>query len=170
MITAAPAGAIWTVLENVSRRPDMYQRVVICAPFIDDDLAHRVLGIREVTRRCACGFTLITSPTTASRIVKVFSGHRAHSERGIRAVKHLHAKLFLADARRTRDSRVFITSANLTRAALRRNVEFGILASASTEGGRLVVNSARSFLNSLVTPVTPPVADRKLSPWRRIAS
>jgi hypothetical protein len=99
-----------------------HARLRIVCPFIKKGVAERLLrrgkskDIQVITRFNLSDFYDGVSDTAALRLLL---------EKGaqVRGVRNLHAKLYLFG-----DTRVIVTSANLTDAALQRNQEFGFMA------------------------------------------
>jgi len=92
---------------------------IIC-PFIKGGalerlLKHRPKAIQVITRYNLADFAAGVSDIAALRRVLDAGGR-------VRGIKHLHAKIYLFGS-----SRVIVTSANLTKTALDRNPEFGIV-------------------------------------------
>jgi hypothetical protein len=93
----------------------------IMSPFIKLDALQRLLdarrprSLRVITRFSLDDFAAGVSDTAALRLL-IKSGAK------VRGVKHLHAKLYLFD-----ETLAIATSANLTKAALDRNHEFGFV-------------------------------------------
>ena len=117
-------------------RADASALRVIC-PFIkvgalDRLLSHRPGKVRVITRFNLADFAEGVSDVAALRRLLDAGGR-------VRGIRKLHAKLYLFGA-----SRAIITSANLTKSALDRNHEFGLVA----EDG-LIVATCRAYFDDL---------------------
>ena len=73
----------------------------------------------------------------------------------IRGIKNLHAKLYLFG-----DSRAIITSANLTRAALERNHEFGLVASDES-----LIEACRDYFDDLWRRGGKSLSAKQIDEW-----
>ena len=110
---------------------------IVC-PFIKLKAVSRLLAagepevMRVITRFCLGDFYAGVSDTAALRFLMDAGAQ-------IRGVKGLHAKLYLFG-----DRRVIVTSANLTEAALLRNLEFGFIA-----GEPPIVGRCRAYFDDL---------------------
>ncbi|MDE0290908.1 MAG: phospholipase D family protein [Candidatus Dadabacteria bacterium] len=109
---------------------------VVC-PFIKKHaleclLSHRPRDIRVITRFNLKDFAEGVSDLEALRML-------FEAGASIHGIKHLHAKLYLFGT-----SRAIITSANLTKAALTRNSEFGVVADEAA-----VVAACQSYFEKL---------------------
>lgn len=101
-------------------RTDPSEVRIIC-PFIKKSaleclLSHRPSNIQVITRFNLVDFAEGVSDIEALRML-------LDADASVRGIQNLHAKLYLFGT-----SRVIITSANLTEAALTRNQEFGVVA------------------------------------------
>ncbi len=111
--------------------------VCVVCPFIkkralEGLLSHRPCGVRVITRFNLEDFAEGVSDVDALRML-------LNAGASIRGIKHLHAKLYLFGT-----SRAIITSANLTKAALTRNSEFGVVADDTT-----VVAACQNYFEKL---------------------
>ncbi len=118
--------------DEVMRKALVRDRSDVClvSPFIKHKAAETLLKGADIDRlRVITRFSL----TDFARGVSDLSALSYLLERGalVRGVKYLHAKMYLFG-----DSRAVVTSANLTRAALVRNHEFGFVAEDAKIVGR----------------------------------
>jgi hypothetical protein len=109
--------------------------VRIMSPFIKRDALQRLLAARSPQSLCIITrFNLDDFAAGASDTASLRLAIKAGAQ--IRGIKHLHAKLYLFG-----DSLAIATSANLTKAALDRNHEFGFVA----EDPAIIAESAAYF-------------------------
>jgi len=78
----------------------------------------------------------------------------------VKGIKHLHSKVYIFGA-----SKVIITSANLTQAALSRNTEFGVESTASE-----FVQEATAYFESLWEKAGSVLDESTLTRWKRRVS
>ncbi len=117
-------------------RADSSEVHIVC-PFIkkgalDCLLSHRPRNLQVITRFNLADFAEGVSDIEALRLL-------LEAGAGIRGIGDLHAKLYLFGT-----SRAIITSANLTRAALTRNHEFGMVADDAA-----VIAACRDYFDGL---------------------
>ena len=133
--------------------------VRIVCPFIKRRVAERLLkrGVPKlfqvITRFNLCDFSEGVSDVSALRLLL---------ENGvqIRGIRNLHAKLYLFG-----ESRVIVTSANLTDAALLRNHEFGFIAE---DAG--IVERCRQYFDGLWSRAGQDLQAARIADWEgRIA-
>lgn len=150
MITMCNGGGLERLLEGLEAGAGRYAQVVVCSPFIDQGTMARLVRLAIRARQHHCGVRLITTAERRSAAI----GWPCKEQVGTRtiiAVPHLHAKVYLAIGRKRRDSWVAVSSANLTQAGLRKNVELGLLVRATSPEGAQIVEQARCFLERLAT-------------------
>ena len=109
---------------------------IIC-PFIKKDaleclLSHRPSNIQVITRFNLADFAEGVSDIKALRML-------LDADASVRGIQNLHAKLYLFGK-----SRAVITSANLTKAALAQNQEFGVVADDAA-----VIAACRNYFDEL---------------------
>ena len=117
-------------------RADPSEVRIIC-PFIKKGaleclLSHRPSNIQVITRFNLADFAEGVSDIKALRML-------LDADASVRGIQNLHAKLYLFGT-----SRAIITSANLTKAALTQNQEFGMV---SDDG--YVIAACRNYFNEL---------------------
>ena len=117
-------------------RSDPSEVRIVC-PFIKEGaleclLSHRPGDVQVITRFNLADFANGVSDVEALRML-------LDAGASIRGIRNLHAKLYLFGT-----SRAIITSANLTKAALTRNQEFGVVTDAPA-----VIEVCRSYFNEL---------------------
>lgn len=126
---------------------------VVC-PFLKKSTIQRLLtagkpgSIQVITRFNLDEFREGVSDTSALRLLLK---HGAQ----VRGVKHVHAKLYLFG-----NTRVVVTSANLTEAAMLRNHEFGFIADQP-----LVVRRCGEYFNDLWCRSAPDLILDRLEEW-----
>jgi hypothetical protein len=125
---------------------------IIC-PFIKVEalarlLSHRFNDIRVITRFSQFDFAEGVSDVAALRLL-LANGAR------VRGIRKLHAKLYLFGA-----SRAIITSANLTKSALDRNHEFGLVA----QDGPIIA-TCRAYFDDLWRRGGNDLAQSQVDSW-----
>ena len=117
-------------------RADPSEVRIVC-PFIkagalEHLLSHRPGGVQVITRFNLADFAEGVSDVEALRRLLDVGAN-------VRGIRNLHAKLYLFGTRRA-----IVTSANLTRAALTRNQEFGVVAE-----DKAVIAACRGYFDEL---------------------
>lgn len=125
---------------------------IIC-PFIkvgalDRLLSHQPMAVQVITRFNLADFAEGVSDIAALRKL-------ASADARVRGVRNLHAKLYLFGA-----SRVIVTSANLTQAALNRNHEFGLV---SQETG--IIKTCRNCFDNLWARSGDDLSSELIEQW-----
>lgn len=133
-------------MNGVIGQPDRYAQVVVCSPFIDEQMQGVLVRLAQLTGRAGCGLRVITTPTTAGVLLGRLPGHPATWRRVVVSRMGLHAKVYLVLARPRGWSEAIVTSANFTAAGVAENIELGVRASPSTDPGRQLINEVRHFL------------------------
>ncbi len=133
-------------------RIDSSELRIIC-PFIkvgalERLLVHRPKRLQVITRFNLADFADGVSDIAALRAVLEAGGT-------VRGIKNLHAKLYLFGS-----SRVIVTSANLTRAALDRNPEFGIVSQEPTS-----IATCRAYFDNLWERGRTDLSRDQLNAW-----
>jgi phosphatidylserine/phosphatidylglycerophosphate/cardiolipin synthase-like enzyme len=136
--------------EGIESAPSRYSQVIICSPYIDEELQTRIALFAVVAQKSGCAVRIITKVSELPSTLKAWPERNHFGPRSLIAVPQLHAKVYLALGRDRRDSQVMVTSANLTEAGLSKNIEFGLLVHASSLEGARIVEEVRRFLESLV--------------------
>jgi hypothetical protein len=147
MIRPATGRDVEVLIERVRCNPASYTELAICSPFIDDEMLLRVLQIAKTAERVGCRVQLFTSPSAAARARRI--GLHAVAGTLVLALDVLHAKAYLALSRDNRRSTAIVSSANLTIAGLRANIEFGISATVNSTAGESLICEVRRFLRGL---------------------
>jgi hypothetical protein len=143
----------WDELLGDALRGDRSGVRMVC-PFIKRRAVERLLqrgepdALQVITRFNLRDFSEGVSDTSALRLLLETGAQ-------IRGVRNLHAKLYLFGA-----SRVVVTSANLTDAALLRNYEFGFVAEEAT-----IVTECRSYFDNLWSRAGPDLTAARLAEW-----
>ena len=127
--------------------------VRIVCPFIkksalDLILSHRPDNVQVITRFNLADFAEGVSDIEALRLL-------LEAGAGIRGIRNLHAKLYVFGT-----SRAIITSANLTRAALTRNREFGMVAD-----DEAVIGACRDYFDGLWRRASGDLSRDMLDSW-----
>jgi hypothetical protein len=138
------------LLRTLEAQPSRYLQIVIWSPFIGERTKNRFITFTTEARKRGCGVRLITSEAQ-STVSREWPGGNQHGTRSIVLIPHLHAKVYLAIARNRADSWALVTSANLTEAGLRKNIELGLLFRACSPEGALIVEQIRLFLERVAT-------------------
>jgi hypothetical protein len=131
-----------------------HSSIRIVCPFIKRRAAERLLKwgkpdtLQVITRFNLADFSAGVSDTSALRLL-LGSGAQ------IRGVRNLHAKVYLLGA-----GRVIMTSANLTSAALQKNLEFGFVAE---DAG--IVGECRQYFDDLWKKAGDDVSAERLACW-----
>ena len=139
-------------------RTDASEIRIIC-PFIKQVALERIFDhtpnkIQVITRFNLADFAEQVSDITALREL-------LDAGADIRGIKNLHAKIYLFG-----DSRAIITSANLTKAALERNHEFGLIAE-----DKSLIKTCRDYFDNLWNRSGKNLLPKQLDEWdKKIAS
>jgi hypothetical protein len=102
--------------------PLAYREVVICSPFIDELGAQIIERLRHASTRGGARVTVITRQETADWLSLTLADARFR----IVVQQRVHAKVYALVGHQRRDHQIVVTSANLTAAGLRRNIEVGL--------------------------------------------
>jgi len=142
----------WAAEMTEALRADASALRIIC-PFIkigalERLLKHRPKDVQVITRFNLADFADGVSDIAALRRVLEAGGR-------VRGIKNLHAKLYLFGS-----SRVIVTSANLTRAALDRNPEFGIVSQEPTS-----IATCRAYFDNLWKRGRTDLSRDQLNAW-----
>jgi hypothetical protein len=137
------------LLNSVQRCPNQFTELILCSPFLDEEIVPMVVDLAKRTDRAGCGFRILTKPAAANRLYAAFFDNARWSKKII-VHQDLHAKIYLAISRE-RQSEVIVTSANLTLAGIEGNVELGIRATATSRIGRVLVEQVRQFLFGIIS-------------------
>ena len=139
-------------------RTDASELRIVC-PFIKKGAIRRILEhspskIQVITRFSLADFAEGVSDIPALREL-------LDAGADIRGIKNLHAKIYLFG-----DKRAIITSANLTKAALERNHEFGLVA----EDG-LFIERCRDYFDNLWNRAGKNLTSKQIHQWdKKVAS
>lgn len=150
MVRLVDAG--WGAEFTEASRADSSELRVIC-PFIKVEALTRLLSrrfndIRVITRFSQFDFAEGVSDVAALRLL-LSAGAR------VRGIRNLHAKLYLFGA-----SRAIITSANLTKAALDWNHEFGLVADEAP-----IIATCRAYFEDLWRRGGNDLAQSQVDSW-----
>lgn len=149
MIEISTGDDVDQLLARVAARPDRFRNLVLCSPFIDSLTLARVTELSNAAIAAGCRTRFITSAHAAG-IYQLEHTKPGSIPRGILTVsRRLHAKIYLAVARKVNDSEAIVTSANLTCAGIRSNIELGIRARPDCEKGRRLIAQVRHFISEL---------------------
>jgi hypothetical protein len=149
MIEVSKGCDVHRFLDRVAAHPDRYAEVVICSPFIDGRMLDRIAPLARAARQARCDFRVITSPKAAQEVRTLLQCNLPGRHDILVATPRLHAKIYLAIARRTNDSEAIVTSANLTSAGVAENIELGVRAQPNSASGRRLLNQVNHFLRQL---------------------
>jgi len=149
MIEISTGDDVDRLLASVAARPDRFRSLVLCSPFIDGPTLARVIELSNAAIAAGCRTRFITSAHAAGTY-QLEHTKLGSIPRGILTVsRRLHAKIYLAVARNANDTEAIVTSANLTSAGIRSNIELGIKARPNCEGGRRLIEQVRHFISEL---------------------
>jgi hypothetical protein len=151
MISLSAGTDVRKLIERVIDRPERFADVTICSPYIDNDMPELLARLIRSARRAQCGVRIITSRAAAESIQGQFAFHPATWRDLLVTPQGLHAKVYTAIARRTMESEAIITSANLTAAGTRSNVELGVRAAPTSEQGLRLIAGTQSFIRRLTS-------------------
>lgn len=123
------------------RTPHNYRRLLLCAPFISEDVLRRKIAPSGVVRLPT---TIITRPDTARQLLPFCSSWKGPLT--IASLHNLHAKVYLVCGKDERDSVVLIGSFNFTGAALDENFELGVCFTGSDSERRRQISEVERVL------------------------
>jgi phosphatidylserine/phosphatidylglycerophosphate/cardiolipin synthase-like enzyme len=146
MIATSMGTDVIAFLDRVRARTDRFKEVIICSPFVDGQMADRLAMLLVEARPAQCAVRVVTTPEAAEFLSARLPGHPAFWRGNLVARRRLHAKIYLAVARRPRESEAIVTSANLTIDGMSENIELGIRVLATTEFGRRVLQQVHHFV------------------------
>ena len=149
MIHTSTGSDVLDLLDRVMVRPELYEALMICTPFLDASMLERLDHLAARAHAGRCELRLLTTPESGSRLPPVLLDGLTRRKGGLTAVRRLHAKVYLALARRSGRSEAIITSANLTRAGVTDNIELGIRALTTSEAGSRILSEAHHFIRRL---------------------
>lgn len=147
MIETCTGRHLRVLVERVEKNPERYREMIVCAPYIDDTMAERLGLLREASLRRNCGLRVITNASAADALRTRFGSAPRRGDLVVRS--DLHAKIYLAIGRRSQATEAIVTSANLTRAGMERNVEFGVRIGNSTTQGQDLLRQVHRFLSKM---------------------
>jgi hypothetical protein len=133
--------------------------ILVACPFIKEGIARQLFErsdfgtLQVVTRFDLAGFAARVSDIAALEAIIESGGE-------VRGLRGLHAKVFVFG-----EQRAIVTSANLTKAALERNAEFGCV---SEE--RAFVTACRVYVEDLWRRAGSSVTMKELGEWRSIVT
>ncbi|MCK1580686.1 hypothetical protein IVB03_14110 [Bradyrhizobium sp. 168] len=149
MIETSNGADIDRLLDRVIGHPDYFAKVVLCSPFIDNNILGRIVPFAKVAHQSKCDVRIITSLEAGERIRRALQTTLRHKRNLLTVSPRLHAKVYLAVARRLNDTEVIVTSANLTCAGIQSNVELGVRAKSTSSSGRRFLNQVHRFISGL---------------------
>ncbi|MGH8736732.1 MAG: hypothetical protein ACREVC_05160 [Burkholderiales bacterium] len=140
--------AVSQLLQRVALNPTRYREVVICTPFLDEEMATAIRELALNAPRGHCGFTFVTRREAARRLLNGLPAPLQRWSRFIRVRHRLHAKVYLAMARLHPESEAIVTSANLTLDGLGLNEELGVRFTGRTPAERLALLSVKHAIQN----------------------
>jgi hypothetical protein len=151
-VTVKLVDAGWGTELTDALRADVSDFRMIC-PFIkagalDRLLSHRPINVRVITRFSLADFAEGVSDVASLRRL-LDAGAR------VRGIRNLHAKLYLFGV-----SRAIITSANLTKSAMDRNHEFGLVAQDAE-----IIAACRAYFDDLWQRAGNDLAHDQVDVW-----
>jgi hypothetical protein len=148
MITLCDGSELERFLLLVESATERFTRLVICSPYVDHGSMVRLARLRQKAMGVGCGFTLVTRRQAGLEFA-LASRNPVFGRRNVATSDRLHAKVYVAVARRFRESMLMITSANLTQAGIGRNCESGVLVRSNTPTGSKLIDIAATTLLQL---------------------
>jgi len=148
MIEFSTAIDVANLLARVRTRVDQYSDLVLCSPFISDDVLSTLRGLVLCAPENGCGMQIITATHTFDRVMACV-GPRGWQRTTVVGCPHLHAKFYLAIGRRDEVTEAIVTSANLTTAGLSSNIELGVRITPTTSPGRALLHQIDRFARRL---------------------
>jgi hypothetical protein len=145
MIHTSDGADVIRLLERVAQYPERYRELTICSPFIGEPLLRTIVRLAERTRPVRCVLRVVTSGACAGEIAR----HAPQTVPFVIPKQRLHAKVYIAIARRETESEAIVTSANLTPGGTVHNVELGIRAVSQTDAGRRLLEEVHHFVRRL---------------------
>jgi phosphatidylserine/phosphatidylglycerophosphate/cardiolipin synthase-like enzyme len=149
MIHTTAGADVECLLDRVIAHPERYSEAVVCTPFLDAEMETRLVELIERASQARLCATVVTSPSCAAALRKALGGHAHSWRRVVREHVRLHAKVYVVLARRGATSEAIVTSANLTRAGVSENIEFGVRAVGDSECGRRLISEVRHFVRRI---------------------
>jgi hypothetical protein len=148
MIEFATAIDVANLLARVRTHVDQYSDLVLCSPFISDDVLLTLRGLAHSAPVNGCGMQIITAAHTFDRVMAC-AGAQGWRRTRVVGRPHLHAKFYLAVGRRNELTEAIVTSANLTTAGLSSNIELGVRITPTTSPGRALLHQINRFARRL---------------------
>ena len=133
-------------------RIDASELRIIC-PFIKKGAIERILEHHPSKIQVITRFNLVDFAEGVSDIEALRELLDAGAD--IRGIKNLHAKIYLFS-----DKRAIVTSANLTKAALERNHEFGLVAEDES-----LIKACRDYFDDLWSRAGKNLTSKQLGKW-----
>jgi hypothetical protein len=149
MISISIGTDVIAFLDRIRSRTGRFKEIVICSPFVDATMAERVAMLLLEARRTQCAVRLITTPDGAQLVRASLPRHPTFWRDALVSRRKLHAKVYLAVARRRGESEAIVTSANLTVDGTSENIELGIRVLATTEFGRRLLQQVHHFVRHI---------------------
>jgi hypothetical protein len=139
------------VLRLVDRMtsPDRFVERVIRVPDIGLEMLPRVHDLLVAAVEGRTAFRLITSSSGLRSVASAVHCKSARWRRTVFVHHRLHAKVYLAIARRVGDTEAIVTSANLTAGGIADNIELGIRIIGDCNQGRRVLADVYHFVRRL---------------------
>ncbi|UYN94009.1 MAG: phospholipase D family protein [Enhydrobacter sp.] len=149
MIELSKGPAVLELLDRTATRMSEYMQVVICSPFIDKVLMKRLALLSCSAERSGCNLCIVTRPESAHELMAVLPQRFARRHTAVVVRPTLHAKLYVAHGRRACQSEAIVTSANLTQAGTRANIELGVHVAPTSQCGRHLFRQIHQFSHYL---------------------
>jgi hypothetical protein len=149
MIRIANGSDVRALLNRVARRPDRFIEIIVCSPFMDPPMLTILANLNSAMESNRCALRVITSPAVALQLRQQFPNNPRNWSRLVSTPDALHAKVYVALARRRDESEVIVTSANLTCAGLGANIELGVRALPTSDPGRSLLDQVYQFVRRL---------------------
>ena len=137
------------LLTRVRHSAWQFSEVTLCSPFIGKEEAKLLARLMLAATKFGCGVRVITTEPAATLLRDLLPVEAISARRRVVVCEGLHAKFYLALARRPRASEVIVTSANLTSAGLGINDELGVRATNDCDDGVRLVNTVANYAQRL---------------------
>lgn len=155
-MTVRLVDAGWGAELTAALRADTSELRVIC-PFIKAGALDRLLSLKPASNQVITRFNLVDFAEGVSDIAALRMLLDAGAQ--VRGVRNLHSKLYLFA------SRAIVTSANLTKAALYSNHEFGLVADDAP-----IIATCRAYFDDLWQRVARNLSHDQVDAWEEVVT
>jgi phosphatidylserine/phosphatidylglycerophosphate/cardiolipin synthase-like enzyme len=138
--------AVLEIINVVMRAPHNYQKLIVCSPFVKEELLSLLKGLQG---KIPLSVQIYTLPETYKTLI---SNDKSNIKNlTIKAIPHLHAKAYIAYGKVDRDSIALVGSFNFTEAAIKRNFEVGIILSSIIPEEGIIIKKLIQKLNNIAS-------------------